>query len=349
MIKVFLLLVIAAAARPMESAISSFLTEKHIIIIDAGSSGSRLHVFNFINDKLENEVFEKTKPGLSSYSSPITSAQSLIPLLDLAKSSIPKEFHASTLISLKATAGLRLLSNEIATHILSNVTEIISLYPFKIDSVSIMDGKNEALLAWLTVNYLTNKLETNETAAALDLGGASTQIVFKPKHTLIKTNLEFQDVVYELFQYSYLGYGLNEARSRILGLGTCNSFEECSKLVEPIFDKSKCQFENCSFNGVYQPDLNEFDGDVFAMDNFYEKTIGDGYDASTVDDVKNVAKEICNSESIKKCIHIVYIYKLLSYGYGLRGDRVIKIQNQFGKFTANWCLGAALLIKEKVL
>lgn len=51
--------------------------------------------------------------------------------------------------------------------------------------VEIMDGKEEGVYAWITVNYLLNRIgnsegESRETAAVMDLGGGSTQIVFEP-------------------------------------------------------------------------------------------------------------------------------------------------------------------------
>lgn len=58
---------------------------QYAIVIDAGSTGSRVHIYRFNYCKespvLEDEVFVVTKPGLSSYTDPIQAAQSLDVLL----------------------------------------------------------------------------------------------------------------------------------------------------------------------------------------------------------------------------------------------------------------------------
>jgi Golgi nucleoside diphosphatase len=74
------------------------------------------------NLKLKSELFEEVKPGLSAYADkPSDAAKSLEPLLLKAKAFIPKEEWSSTPISLKATAGLRLLPKEKADNILNAV------------------------------------------------------------------------------------------------------------------------------------------------------------------------------------------------------------------------------------
>ena len=52
------------------------------------------------------------------------------------------------------------------------------------NSVEIMDGADEGIFAWITVNFLLGRLGRSEklpTVAIMDLGGGSTQIVFEPK------------------------------------------------------------------------------------------------------------------------------------------------------------------------
>ena len=90
-------------------------------IIDAGSSGSRVHVFRFgklgsISGPLyilPRDKSMKVKPGLSSYAaSPEAAGPSLKGLIDFMKIEVPKEVWAVTPVVLKATAGLRLLPTE---------------------------------------------------------------------------------------------------------------------------------------------------------------------------------------------------------------------------------------------
>lgn len=73
---------------------------------------------------------------------------------------------------------------------------------------------------------MLGKLRKNQkgnSAAVFDLGGASTQIVFEPSFAADdkmvegehKFVLDYQSEKYDLYQHSYLGYGLREARKRI--------------------------------------------------------------------------------------------------------------------------------------
>ena len=88
-----------------------------------------------------------------------------------------------------------------------------------------MDGKDEGVYAWITANYLLNIIRANTppntpSYTVLDLGGASTQIMFEPKFSkpdwsLIdgehKYDLKFGGKTHVLYQHSYLGYGLMHA------------------------------------------------------------------------------------------------------------------------------------------
>ena len=65
------------------------------VMIDAGSTGSRIHVYRFVRGArgdlvLQHELFQQLKPGLSSYKDdPEAGARSLVPLLDAAVHAVP--------------------------------------------------------------------------------------------------------------------------------------------------------------------------------------------------------------------------------------------------------------------
>jgi guanosine-diphosphatase len=211
---------------------------QYALMIDAGSTGSRIHVYKFNNcgssPMYEYEVFMNTQPGLSSYKgAPLQAAQSLDVLLDEAVRVVPEALRKCTPVAVKATAGLRLLGSEESTLILEAVeTRLHAVYPFPVQEkggVVIMDGKDEGVYAWITANYLLKTIRSDtppdtSTYAVLDLGGASTQIVFKPMFSkpdssLVegehKYDLTFGGKTHILYQHSYLGYGLKRARSSV--------------------------------------------------------------------------------------------------------------------------------------
>ena len=220
---------------------------QYALMIDAGSTGSRIHVYKFNNcgptPELEDEEFKETEKkkggsGLSSYKADAEgAAKSLDVLMDVALASVPDAYKSCTPVAVKATAGLRMLGTEMSNKILDAVrTRLETQYPFPVvskenDGVIIMDGKDEGVYAWITTNYLLGNIGTpvdDPTAAVFDLGGGSTQIVFEPtfkgKDAGIpeklaegdhKYELNFGGREFELYQHSHLGYGLNSAREAI--------------------------------------------------------------------------------------------------------------------------------------
>jgi len=123
-------------------------------MVDAGSTGSRIHVYRFNycgpSPFLEDEIYREVKPGLSFYSEdPEAAADSLDPLFQVAVNTVPASLQSCTPIVVRATAGLRLLGFEESEAILRAVTnKIQTQYPFllpKNDGVIVMDGKDEGI------------------------------------------------------------------------------------------------------------------------------------------------------------------------------------------------------------
>lgn len=141
------------------------------------------------------------------------SINSLDELLKGAKQIIPPSEWPKTSLVMKATAGLRLLPGKQAEALLREAREFFKESGFRVedDAVSILDGSDEGLLSWFTVNFLLGKSklsmdvpynnlwnppnyfwkhfsvisdrfreEVINTVVALDLGGGSTQVSFVP-------------------------------------------------------------------------------------------------------------------------------------------------------------------------
>ncbi|KAL6010315.1 hypothetical protein ACLOJK_000746 [Asimina triloba] len=108
-------------------------SRSYAVIFDAGSSGSRVHVFCFDEglDLLpigkELEVFVQKKPGLSSYANdPREAANSLQSLLLEAENVVPTALHRQTPVKVGATAGLRQLEGDASDRILQAFVESYS-------------------------------------------------------------------------------------------------------------------------------------------------------------------------------------------------------------------------------
>lgn len=221
---------------------------QYTIMIDAGSTGSRIHVYKFNNcgptPELESEEFKMTEKkaggsGLSSYGADAEgAAKSLDMLMQVAVENVPEDYKSCSPLAVKATAGLRLLGDVESKNILEAVrNRLETKYPFPVVSkerggVEIMKGEDEGVFAWITTNYLLGKIggpDKTPTAAVFDLGGGSTQIVFQPTFPGAsaggmpekmaegdhKYKLSFGGREFELYQHSHLGYGLMAARDAL--------------------------------------------------------------------------------------------------------------------------------------
>lgn len=84
-------------------------------------------------------------------------------LLEKAKEFVPKELWSKTPLVLKATAGLRLLLPAEAENLLNEVRDVFlrSGFSVKDDAVEIMDGIDEGIYSWFTINFLLGKISVN--------------------------------------------------------------------------------------------------------------------------------------------------------------------------------------------
>lgn len=200
----------------------------------------------------------KVTPGLSSFneSPQKVGNHHLSYLLSLASAVVPKSEHYRTPIFLHATAGMRLLPPNEQEPILENVCQYLSsnsdfYIPHCKSHVNIIDGDVEGLYGWLSINYMLGAFDkplehqhgkNHTTYGLLDMGGASTQVVFLPnstestehKNNLYKISLNgipelAKDLkestaignysvpaknVFDVFSDSFLGFGMFQAHNR---------------------------------------------------------------------------------------------------------------------------------------
>ncbi|XP_077191412.1 ectonucleoside triphosphate diphosphohydrolase 6 isoform X2 [Paroedura picta] len=173
------------------------------IMFDAGSTGTRIHVYKLTQNPKE------------------------------APKVIDETFRA-------LKPGLSAYADNV-----DEVKQIFQTSPFlvKDDCVSIMEGTDEGISAWITVNFLSGSLNdpTKRKMGMLDLGGGSTQITFQPssetnlKETSTSDIISFQmfNHMYKLYSHSYLGLGLMSARLAILGGVQGQALKDDEELTSP--------------------------------------------------------------------------------------------------------------------
>ncbi|KAI5457208.1 putative nucleoside diphosphatase [Mariannaea sp. PMI_226] len=185
------------------------------VILDAGSSGTRLYVYKWKNHaaavkdagtkelkslpKIKLEKSKKIHPGVSSFADSIASIgpDHLKDLIEIALDEVPHEKVPQTPIYLMATAGMRLLPEmqqkallqTMCTYLRANSKFIL---PDCDAHIQVISGETEGLYGWIAANYLLGGFDIprthdhgkdHHTYGFLDMGGASAQIAFAPNST----------------------------------------------------------------------------------------------------------------------------------------------------------------------
>lgn len=229
----FLLLIICLIAVTPGSFAESMSCKEHqcIAIVDAGSTGSRLHVYAYDTDATNSPIniseiwSKKVKPGFASIEPNPNSIDAYLTILfsGAPTQQFPVYFYA--------TAGMRLLPPKNQTVYYQEVQRWFtqqSQWPL-IESKTIT-GKEEALYDWLSVNYHLGTLQTepNKSIGVMDMGGASVQIVFPTQNnqgTNNKSQVEvdlYGQKIY-LSVHSFLGLGQTEMSHQFLNSPACFS------------------------------------------------------------------------------------------------------------------------------
>ncbi|XP_072208818.1 ectonucleoside triphosphate diphosphohydrolase 8-like [Excalfactoria chinensis] len=218
-------------------------TVQYGMVFDAGSSHTSLFVYEWDSDKQNNTgVVSQTLscdvqgPGISSYvDDPPKAGASLRECLDEALKVIPAAKQRDVSVYFGATAGMRLLreqNSSAADQVLAEIAKTIQEYPVAFYGAQIITGEEEGAYGWITINYLLESFtkyspkahtwvhpEADNSFGALDLGGASTQISFAPKGSVIKWNetstLTLYGYNYNIYTHSYICYGQNEMWKRL--------------------------------------------------------------------------------------------------------------------------------------
>jgi golgi apyrase len=187
------------------------------VILDAGSSGTRVHIYRWLDGakaRLKATPKElhslpklttnkkwtmKKHPGVSAFAERPSAVgeEHLKDLLEHALMVVPKDQIADTPLFLMATAGVRLLSDNQRAALLNEICRYAqSTTSFSLPScelhIQAIPGETEGLYGWIAANYLLGGFDSPEahahgkghhTYGFLDMGGASAQIAFAPNQT----------------------------------------------------------------------------------------------------------------------------------------------------------------------
>lgn len=196
-------------------------------MIDGGSTGTRVHVFEYGMKKgvpvfdfgKKGLVSMRVNPGLSAYAEdPEGAGGSLRELVEFGRKRIPREHWGRTEIRLMGTAGLRMLEGALQDRILESCRRVLRLSGFKFrdDWASVISGSDEGMYAWVVANYALGTLggDPQQTTGIIELGGASAQVTFvssEPIPPEFSRRVKVGNISYNLYSHSLLQFGQNVA------------------------------------------------------------------------------------------------------------------------------------------
>lgn len=166
------------------------LSAKKIAIIDAGSSGSRLYVYDVKDDTKELTVLypvgevQKAASKGDTLSKIDNTQVKVNAFMTEMTSKYENELGEPIDLYVLATAGMRLVDGVKANQIYTKMRST-PLVGYELKRAMTISGQYEGLYAWIAANYRNNKLtrtangwSLDGTYGILEIGGASMQIAF---------------------------------------------------------------------------------------------------------------------------------------------------------------------------
>jgi len=356
--------------------------DQYVIVIDAGSSGSRIYIYRIIDGIYDDLPFVsaaaealKVEPGISQMDeSPVQVVSGIGQLIKYARGYIPEDRWARTPLHLMATAGMRLESPNQQKKTMEILSTLLQQSPFDFQEAIILSGKYEGLYAWVAVNYLDDAFDPQtDRESMLEMGGASTQYAHltdsKQTDRIIR---EYRGQSYDIFSKSYLLMGQDQAYGHTntancfpkgmelengpLGMG---NFEACANDIVKEYNQL-CALGSdpeCLFN----QNLSIKTDDVYlAISAFYYTLDFLGFkDEFTLQDLKQQGSAYCELgwENIKQdprykdipekylktyCFYSSYFWSLLNQGYHMNENLKIRFTNDMQNSEPSWTWGAAV-------
>ncbi|XP_031805524.1 ectonucleoside triphosphate diphosphohydrolase 4 isoform X4 [Sarcophilus harrisii] len=198
------------------------------IVVDCGSSGSRIFVYCWprhngnphdlldirqMRDKNRKPVVMKIKPGISEFAtSPEKVSDYISPLLSFAAEHVPRGKHKETPLYILCTAGMRILPESQQKAILEDLlTDVPAHFDFLFSDshAEVISGKQEDDEAVVEVNVPGAESQAaivrKRTAGILDMGGVSTQIAYEVPKSVSFASSQQEEVAKNLLAEFNLG------------------------------------------------------------------------------------------------------------------------------------------------
>ena len=231
---------------------------RHIAMVDAGSSGSRLHLYSVERKGAAQEIRDLldvsgNAPGLSSFAqNPSAAGDGGMGQLIASLNTRVKELgldRQNIELHVMGTAGMRLIAPEAAQAVYDNVRTTLNNAGYAPKRIVTISGEMEAFYGWTDANFLLGHFAPDrQPVGVIEIGGASMQIAYPvesgTQHNVTKGLIFGRE--YHVRTMSFLGLGVNEARRQMMqdsakGAHCYPVGAPIEDVPEPRFDAQTCR------------------------------------------------------------------------------------------------------------
>ncbi len=348
--------------------------QRCIAVVDAGSTGSRLHIYSYDLDSNNNPIqineqwSNKIKPGIATIDPSQLAVKTYLNHLfeGSPKLSIPLYFYA--------TAGMRLVPEAKQRLYFQFLQQWFSLQSqWQLMDAKTITGSEEGMLGWLAVNYKVGHFSSDKPLVnVIDVGGASVQVTLpvQDSEQIDKQDLFDVDVYgrhYVLFAHSFLGLGQNVFLQQFLNVDNCFSngyplpngrlgkgdASSCQQAVSMVMDQmhevSRIVKSAITSNGNHSwyaiggvASLLESNPISFQNKQFTNQQLLEKVDTEACKRPwQDLNAENPNNEYVYgTCLFASYYYALMVDGYGIKPEELVSYMpsNQ----GLDWSLGVVL-------
>lgn len=330
----------------------------YLAVIDAGSSGSRAHLYRIERNAQRvavADLAEFTEDGLAALSrfgaQPAAAGpQGMQPLLRrvaayLDSQAIPK---SAVRVDVLATAGMRLLAEadpKAARAVYASVQETVARDGFRPGQADTISGADEGRYAWVDVNYLSRSFdEGGQTQGIIDVGGASAQIAYatEDEHHAHVATVSVNGRRYPVLSASFLGLGQNEARrAMIAASGT--AMNPCypnndSGAAPGAFDADLGQPAVTIASGAYRrSDCAGLYRRVIAPFDIAPSIKADGFDTMRFIGLSSIFYALQEWRTLERPGQLAPRVGEACSGVNAWSEKVVPIQKATSKFAQNAC------------
>ena len=226
---------------------------RHIAVVDAGSSGSRLHLYSVERQGAAQDIRDLldvsgNAPGLSSFAqNPAAAGQSGMGQLIASLNARVKELGLDKQkieLHVLGTAGMRLIAQEAAQAVYENVRQTFANAGYAPKHIGTITGEMEAFYGWSDANFLLGHFAPDrQPVGVIEIGGASMQIAYPvaSSHQRDVTKGLIFGREYHVRTLSFLGLGVNEARRSMMQDGAKGA--HCYPVGAPVEDVPEPRFD----------------------------------------------------------------------------------------------------------